>query len=195
MKIVIYLEGLPGSGKSSLVNKLIKQDSSKYVSVPEVIEEKKLVEKHNTFEQDFFLKNDSVKYEMAMKIIGKKHNVVIDRSPLSTYIFNILKSKKLQQPISKIIEDWFQELWPRVSSGSLFVYLKVNPNMSLIRKARLSDNNDPWANIHDLDEADKLYLKYLSLLPQKNVLYVDSDNKSLEIVLYEITKFVEKFQR
>ena len=90
MKIV-FLEGLPGVGKSTIA-KTIKELKKDNVVVAEEIE--LFNPKRDNFHQDFYMKNDDFKFNKCIK--GIKNNLdticIVDRSAISTLSYNQSKN-------------------------------------------------------------------------------------------------------
>ena len=144
MKIV-FLEGLPGVGKSTIA-KTIKELKKDNVVVAEEIE--LFNPKRDNFHQDFYMKNDDFKFNKCIK--GIKNNLdticIVDRSAISTLSYNqsknIINLKYLVELES--IEKWFEKYIEFFSKDYVFVYFLINSDEQIY--IPFNDVNDPYGS-------------------------------------------------
>ena len=97
----MFLEGLPGIGKTTILGYIQKLNSN-IKTVPEIING--VQPAYELQDQQFYMDNDDRKINMY-----NQGNIVIDRGPLSTFVYNVVR--KLEDPsyrynINKIY-NWF----------------------------------------------------------------------------------------
>ena len=81
MKKIIFIEGLPGVGKTYLVNKIKAMNLDNVYVVDELINPD--IDNPFTDEEEIFLKNDEMKVYKH-----DKGTIIIDRGPISTLVYN-----------------------------------------------------------------------------------------------------------
>lgn len=186
-KEIYFLEGLPGSGKSMLLEEL-KRKGSKIIR--EVIDSKELSENHNKPDQAFFFRNDERKLEMAEKMSS---TVIIDRSPLSTLLFNLAKFSidKNLNPAQAL--EWYADKFDgkfRNNSVYHFFFIDITPEISMKRRGARANKKDPWNNLKSLKFIRDFYLVFGENYI-KNFEVINGDN-DLEIILKQIASKINK---
>ena len=88
MKKLVFLEGLPGIGKTTILGYIQKLNSN-IKTVPEIING--VQPAYELQDQQFYMDNDDRKINMY-----NQGNIVIDRGPLSTFVYNVVR--KLEDP-------------------------------------------------------------------------------------------------
>ena len=99
MKKIIFLEGLPGVGKSTIINYIANLNKDNIHTVNEIIVE---IEDKTPIEQDLFIINDNLKISKY-----NEGTIVIDRGPISTLTYNIVKNELVENFSSKQVVEWF----------------------------------------------------------------------------------------
>lgn len=136
MKIV-FLEGLPRSGKTSIVEKIKKKEINGLYTVDEII--KTPIDMYND-SQDYFMSNDDLKVNAY-----KSGCVVIDRGPISTLSYNQARhitDPKFDYDIHKV-EKWFEKYLELYSSENVFVYFLFKENNIFIPRV---NGKDPYGS-------------------------------------------------
>lgn len=174
MKRYIFLEGLPGVGKTTIIN-YIKERYSNVNVVDEIINE--VILKQTSFSEDDFIKNDE------MKLNKYKDGVIIfDRGPISSLSYSqVKKIIDNNYDISKALK-LFEKYRDIFKEDCKIVYLTNGgkeyfiPSFSDISPYGTVDNQK-------LLEAISLYncKKYCS-----NVIVIDYNKDNMEEVVNEI---------
>jgi len=189
MSKIFFLEGLPGTGKSTIIEGL----SKKYHTISEVMNKEMLAKKHNTPDQEFFLINDEQKLTISKNYPGV---TIIDRSPLSTVYFNIAKFLlDVNHPILNVIL-WFQDKILPVLFGEnsryVVLYIDIDPKESLSRKNAEENVCDPWRNLRTLEMIRTFYLMLHDRFPNQ-VILIDGTMDRLELI-NKIEWYVQSFE-
>ena len=99
MKKIYFLEGLPGVGKSTITNYIANLNKKNIHTVNEIIVD---IEDKTPIEQDLFIMNDNLKINKYDEGI-----IIIDRGPISTLTYNIVRDELVENFSSKQVIDWF----------------------------------------------------------------------------------------
>ena len=186
MTLIIF-EGLPGTGKTTLIHQL-----SKELNLPKIEEildqnlNKISPQKTRGFSQKFFFHSDKLKYSLA-KETDKKKIVLMDRGIFSTWAYNICLNDK---NILRQAKNNAKSIIKKYDSDCIYMYIKISAKLSLIRKKK--KENDPldiWSFKENLKKTEKFYdNKFKSM---KNVIVIDGSknydtiHKELKILLFE----------
>ena len=172
MKIV-FLEGLPGIGKTTLINEIRKLKVDNLFLVDEIIK------KGEPTSQDFFMENDIKKLE--------KYNtgtIIIDRGAISTLSYNeCLKEIRENKDLDNVY-NWFDKNFKKVYSDNnvITIYLTRNTHKHLLR---YEDDKDPYGSINNQIELEKITLNNIKKYC-KNYKILNIDNYKKEEIVYEI---------
>jgi len=180
---IFFLEGLPGSGKTSIIQHL----KTSYHVVEEVLNKSQLARCHNKRHQDFFFANDERKIAKAKQASGV---VLIDRSPLSTLYFNLAKFVFNFNYNPGDVLNWFAcQIKPEFESGDFrFIFLDISPGLALKRKSRKETKNDPWANRQALEMIRNMYLSFMHL--HKDLTAVVDGGQNFSEVLSDVKNVI-----
>lgn len=183
---VVYIEGLPGSGKSTLIERLSLRFPDLH-TIGEYIDTTNSVDALNDGDETFFVRNDENKYKTARLKAGL---CIVDRGHLSTILYNKAYEKiKGQLPVD--VDRWYSD---KILAGNMlpdaYIHLDTVPATSLARRAK-SD----WDNMWDYEEAlefasigyREYMAKYEAHIP---VLHLSADSLSIEQVDAEVIKFL-----
>lgn len=186
-KRIYFLEGLPGSGKTIILEKLKKKGSK---IIREVIDSEELSKRHNKPDQTFFFRNDEKKLKMAEKMGG---TVIIDRSPLSTLLFNLAKFSVDQNFNPTRAFKWYADKFGRKfrnNSVYHFFFIDITPGLSMKRRSMRENKKDPWVNLKSLKFIRNFYLVFGENYI-KNFKVINGDN-DLEVILRQISSKINK---
>jgi len=171
MKKIIFLEGLPGVGKTTIINTLKK------ISDINVVDEVINLEKENN-RTKYYLKNDELKINAY-----KQGLIVIDRGFLSTLSYE--QSKKI---INVDYDDsttlkWFEKYKYIYNKNNVYVIYLKRPNENYYLP--YEDETDPYGSIENqrLLESVTIYnLKKYS----KNKIIIEYNFDKMQEVINEI---------
>ncbi len=155
--IIIAVEGLPGAGKTGLMNELKNVAGIKTINQFE-IEIDSL--KNNGHLQ--YLKNDIYKSLLANQ--RTEGIVVMDRDFSSTLAFAYAKSSLDNTNDYDLINEYYKKLiGAELKTADIYIYLSVDPKVSISRKQ--SESRDPlWNNIQFLQHMQEFYDNYFDYM-------------------------------
>jgi len=179
--VILILEGLPGSGKTSTIKYLSKKLHNPYVGELNDNNWRTLnPEGVNGRDIKYFLKNDIRKYSMALQLSKYNPLVFVDRGSLSTWAYYCCQGNRKKIKMAKenheLIRDKYQD-------NIIYIYIKINSKLSSIRKKKKKDNNDLWCFKKNLVKTEKFYNK--RLLNKENVVEIFG-NKPLKDIQKEL---------
>ena len=140
MKKIIFIEGLPGVGKTYLVNKIKAMNLDNVYIVDELINPD--IDNPFTDEEEIFLKNDEMKVYKY-----DKGTIIIDRGPISTLVYNQVNHLIDNDYNASYVEEWFKQfidIYNNDNVCSYYLYDKDNYHPSL------NDDKNPFGSIDNL---------------------------------------------
>lgn len=184
---IFIFEGLPGSGKTSLIRDLSKDLGC--FKVGEIIDTmgKEISPKIKGLSgQSFFFDNDFRKYSLAQKMSSQGACVLMDRGYLSTIAYNLCFKDEGHRRKILILE---KDLKKKYSSRDFFyIYLALGVDISLKRKKILKGNeNNLWSFRENLITISNFYESRMSKL--KNCLILDG-SANYSDVYREVRSFI-----
>lgn len=175
MKKIVFLEGLPGVGKTYLVNEIRNRSLKDVYVVDEIINP----DISNLFidSEDKFLKNDEMK-------VNKYNNgiIIIDRGPISTLVYNQVLHLIDNKYDARFVEVWFNQFLDMYNSDNTYNYYLNNYD---IYNPSLADDNNPFGSVENLKLTHEMTLFNLNKY-SKNYKVVDYDKTNMEEILNEI---------
>ncbi len=174
MKKIIFLEGLPGVGKTTLINEIRKKKLSNIYIVDEIINEN-ILNNIKVNEQEFLL-NDFMKVN--------KYNdgiIIIDRGPISTLSYS--ETKKIMDinfDLSNSINE-FQK-YINIYKDSKIVYLT---NKGKSYSITVSNTNSPYGTIENQKLLEEISI-YNSKKYCENTIVLEYFKNDMEAVINEI---------
>lgn len=173
---LIYLEGLPGVGKTTIV-KTLREQYPNITTVDEIINEK-IFNNINLF-QEMYFDNDDMKYASC------KNVSVVDRGPISTLSYNQARKIIDRDFLFSFVDlyNWFEKYKEIYSSGDvLVIYLKrSNSNYFIPYDNKL----DPYGCVENQNLLESLTL-YNCKKYCKNFLIKSYDKQNMEEIINEI---------
>jgi thymidylate kinase len=141
--MIVALEGLPGAGKTTLIERLVREHG--YAAVPEVLVE--YIEPENgpvTFEfEKHFLKNDELKCRRA-KDLNESKNVVMDKNYISTLAFNYAVTECHRGNTYDEVYRWYVQNQDILIKPDLYILLSIPIDLCFSRKDRMPDATGFW---------------------------------------------------
>lgn len=174
MKKIIFLEGLPGVGKTTLINEIRKKSISNVYVVDEIINENILNNIKITEEE--FLLNDYMKVNKYNEGI-----IIIDRGPISTLSYS--ETKKIMDTgfdLSNAVNE-FQK-YIDIYKNSKIVYLT---NKGTSYSITVSDTKSPYGSVDSQKLLEEISI-YNSKRYCKNTVILEYLKKDMEGVINEI---------
>ena len=176
MKKIIFLEGLPGVGKTTMVNAIKKLEQNDLNTVDEITNDDNFV--IGDLDQSFFMRNDEMK-------INKYSNgtVIIDRGFISTLSYNQTKEIINHNHSCKDIRDWFEKNKDIYLSDNVYVYYLTNKQSRF--HIPYINEEDPYGSVENQKLLESISLfninKYV-----KNYKIIEYYQENMEEVIDEI---------
>lgn len=148
MKKVIFLEGLPGVGKTTIISKIAELKLDNVHVVNEIIKDDIV---HNKSTQLDFALNDDMKVDKY-----KDGTIVIDRGPISTLSYNQTRSLINESFDSSAIENWFKKYEDFYQSNDVYaIYFTTNKTSYQISE---NDFGGPYGSIKNQQMLEEITL-------------------------------------
>lgn len=175
MKKIFFLEGLPGVGKSTIINYIANLNNDNIHTVNEIIIN---IEDKTPIEQDLFIMNDNLK-------INKYNDgiIIIDRGPISTLTYNIVKDELVENFSSKQVIDWFNTIKDIFHQDNVFIYYLTTNG----KEYYLPYNNkmDPNGSIANQKRVEKVAIHNIKKY-SKNYKIIEYNKQNMEDIINEI---------
>lgn len=170
---IVFLEGLPGVGKTTLINKIRELNLHNVYVVDEILED------FEDSSQLFFMENDIKKISKY-----KEGTIIIDRGAISTLSYNecldVIGVNKDINSVVKWFDVNFKELYK--NSNIKTIYLKKHNHKYLLRYKNLLD---PYGSIKNQKKLEKITLKNIrKYCKNYKIFYID--NYIIEEIINEI---------
>lgn len=185
--MIFVIEGLPGAGKTIISKKLEKEQG--FIRIGEVLDskEKELspIETRGK-KQSFFLESDLRKYSIGIK--DRDKNIIIDRGPLSTIAYN----SYLREKEDKNLMEKLRSLSKKYSENVIYIYVKINSELSINRKPKNVSFSDIWSFENNLKKTEEIYDK--AFLGRKNTIVINGNN-NIPMVYKDIVNKIKSYSK
>lgn len=177
MKKIVFLEGLPGVGKTTIIKK-IKELNLKNVNAVDEIINPDILNSINSQNQNPYIVNDNMKINQFSEGL-----VLIDRGPISTFSYNIVKSHLNSDFSSEDVSKWFYFIKNNIyQSDNQVIYLK---NATGDYYIPYQDDKDPYGSIENQKLLEQIVLDLLQKYV-KNYKIIEYGKEDMERLIYEI---------
>jgi len=195
----IAIEGIDGSGKTTIANLLYNELSKRYNKVILMKEPydndlskkiKEIILKEHKKNLDYgyllallFTADRSIKNIDLKKYLNNDYIVISDRSIYSTFSYQIL--------YEGIDIEWLKCVSKYIIRPDITFILDVDPKIAVERINSRGKNITSYENIEFLRKARENFLKLKEIFPEDNIIYINGEEKPEEI-LKKILKIIEK---
>ena len=180
MAKLVFLEGLPGVGKTTIINSIKNKNNDNLLCIDEIIKEN-IINNVSTDENEY-LNNDNMKLELYYKYKNSDKIIIMDRGPLSTLSYNQARHIMDNKHEVEQIEQWFENL-SDIYSKNVVVYYLTNNGMN--HQISVNDPFGPFGNIN----GQKLFESICKFNANKyftNVVIKYYDKSNMEEIIDEI---------
>lgn len=188
--MIVYVEGIPASGKTSVIQALSTQYSAIVAGIPEYIDAALGKQAETSHDQGYFMRNDELKWLSAIKS-SKKINLV-DRGHLSTLIYNLAEYKFNNYTKGLDAYVWYKNIVLKNNRlPNRYILLRNTPSISLSRRKELYDSRNMWDKEEVLDYCNRMYLELISEFEsQIPITVIETIPFSLAEVIKEVKKIL-----
>lgn len=170
---VVFLEGLPGIGKTTLINQIRELNLQNVYVVDEILE----ISQNSS--QLFFMQNDINKVSKY-----KTGTIIIDRGAISTLSYNecldIINANEELENVIKWFNDNFKKVYNKTNVKT--IYLKKHNHKYLLRYKNLLD---PYGSIKNQKKLEEITIKNIKKYCKNyKIFYID--NYTIEEIINEI---------
>jgi len=157
---VVYVEGIPASGKTTIINRLLGKFNRLIDIVPEYVDSREGKRAEITHDPNYFIKNDEAKWQLSQE--SNKKFVFVDRGHLSTVIYNLVEVRiKKNIDRLKILDWYFDSILGKNRLPSYYILLQADPLISLKRREKFFVSHNIWDYQESLEFANDYYIKFL----------------------------------
>jgi len=195
----IAIEGIDGSGKTTIANLLYNELSKMYNKIILMKEPydndlskkiKEIISKEHEKNLDYgyllallFTADRSIKNIDLKKYLNNDYIVISDRSIYSTFSYQIL--------YEGINIEWLKCVSKYIIRPDITFILDVDPKIAVERINLRSKNITSYENIEFLRKVRENFLKLKEIFSEDNIIYIDGEEKPEEI-LEKILNIIEK---
>ena len=176
MKKIVFLEGLPGIGKTTIVRTIQNRNLENVHAVDEIINPNIIgVVSHN---QSDFMENDNLKYNRFDEGL-----IIIDRGFISTLSYNETLNLIEKNEQFDMVNNWFNNIKDIYNCDNVYtIYLTCNG-----KEYKISENdiNGPYGTIKMQKELEKVTINNIKKYC-KNYKIVLYDKNNMEEFIDEI---------
>ena len=172
---IVFLEGLPGVGKTTIVNKIKQKNIRNVYTVDEIIVD---LQEKTPVNQDIFIINDNKKINMY-----NSGTIVIDRGPISTLSY-IQTRKIIDKSFSTMnVEKWFENIQKLYNKESVeVIYLTTKGQKYFLP---FKNNSDPYGSIENQKILENITIENCKKYAKK-LHIIEYHQKNMEEIIYEI---------
>lgn len=183
--LVIYFEGLPGGGKTTLITNAAIDYPELFTAIPEYLNAQAALEASKAKNQTYFWSNDEDKYRAAR---GSRKIALVDRGHLSTVIYSraytLLKDNVLADT-----DEWYENtILANGMLPDLYVHLSVSPKTTFARRPKTLSWDNVWDYPEALTYARQELRRLIQVYEQVPILEIDADTLTIPEVQ---KKFIE----
>jgi len=195
----IAIEGIDGSGKTTIANLLYNELSKRYNKIVLMKEPydndlskkiKEIILKEHEKNLDYgyllallFTADRSIKNIDLKKYLNNDYIIISDRSIYSTFSYQIL--------YEGINIEWLKCVSKYIIRPDITFILDVDPKIAVERVNLRGKNITSYENIEFLRKVRENFLKLKEIFPEDNIIYIDGEEKPEEI-LNKILNIIEK---
>jgi len=184
--MMVVLEGLPGAGKTTLIERLVNEHG--YAAVPEMMLEYTDPDTgFISFEfERRFLQNDELKCARAKDLLELYPAVVMDKNYISTLAFNYAVTACRKGDAYDEVVGWYRRNEAVLVKPDLYFFLSLPIGLSFSRKGRTEDATSFWNSKDVLNSMNEFYKSKFSQFDPAIPMYTLNAEKPQDQVLNEI---------
>lgn len=185
---IVYFEGLPCSGKTTLIRQIAAEYPDVFASIDEYLHPD-LLKGVDVDDPRVFIENDELKYQVAREC-GRR--CLVDRGHLSTVLYSHAYNRiKGDRDLSHVDEWYFGKILRDKLLPDVYVLLDIPAQTSLSRRTTPFDLNNMWDHVDALEYARENYPRYMGIYePNVPVLVLSSGSMTLAQLKNEVVTFL-----
>ena len=172
---IIFLEGLPGVGKTTIACAIKQKNIDGVHTVDEIIVD---LQEKTPVNQDIFIINDDKKINLY-----NSGTIVIDRGPISTLSYNETREMIDKSFSATNVKRWFENIKELYNKENVkVIYLTTNGEKYFLP---YENSNDPYGSVQNQKLLEKNAIencrKYV-----RNLRIIEYHQENMEEIIYEI---------
>ncbi len=195
----IAIDGIDGSGKTTIANLLYNELSKKYNKVILMKEPydndlskkiKEIISKEHEKNLDYgyllsllFTADRSIKNIDLKKHLNSGYIVISDRSVYSTFSYQIL--------YEEMDIEWLKCISKHIIRPDITFILDIDPKIAIERITSRGKSTTSYENVEFLKKVRENFLKLKEIFPNDNIIYINGEEKP-EKILNKILNIIEK---
>jgi dTMP kinase len=195
----IAIEGIDGSGKTTIANLLYNELSKKYNKIILMKEPydkdlskkiKEIILKEHEKNLDYgyllallFTADRSIKNIDLKKYLNDSYIIISDRSIYSSFSYQIL--------YEGIDIEWLKCISKYIIKPDITFVLDIDPKIAMERINSRGKSLTSYENIEFLKKVRENFLKLKEIFPEDNIIYINGEEKP-EDILNKILNIIEK---
>jgi len=195
----IAIEGIDGSGKTTIANLLYNELSKKYNNIILMKEPydkdlskkiKEIILKEHEKNLDYgyllallFTADRSIKNIDLKKYLNNGYIIISDRSIYSSFSYQIL--------YEGIDIEWLKCISKYIIKPDITFVLDIDPKIAMERINSRGKSITSYENIEFLKKVRENFLKLKEIFPEDNIIYINGEEKP-EDILNKILNIIEK---
>lgn len=176
IKKIIFLEGLPGVGKTTIVNNIKNLKLKNVFTIDEIVKED-IKNRVSDNEKDY-MEND----DMKIMLTNKNGIIIMDRGPISTLSYNQARNIIDKNFDKNMVEKWFEKIQNIYSENHVILFLTNKGEKYTITS---NQKNDPYGSIKNQQLLESITL-YNCFKYSKNVIVKEYHQQNIMEVINEI---------
>lgn len=188
--MIVYVEGPTCSGKTSVIKGLAKLQSllDLHVTVVQQVD----VLQSDLEDQILHMRRDEHKCLIA-KQQPKSHLVLVDRSYLSTLVYNLTRAEvTVGYSAEPVVIWWLKELGTALTRPDVYLYIKADLNKCFLRAHRKRPQNSDNVWLHEMRRTvawyERLFAGAESGIPVIQLNGSESLSKMIESAAFTLKK-------
>jgi thymidylate kinase len=184
----VYIEGLPASGKTTLIGRMALRFPDALTTIGEYVHPEEATAALANNDETYFMRNDTLKHDLAR---SATRTCLVDRGHLSTVLYNKAHQAIYGQSLVDV-DTWYADTI--LGEGKLpdvYIHLDTDPLTSLKRRPPAENWLNMWDDPQALAIARQGYRDYMEQFESEvPVLRLPADQMNFAEIDQEVSQFL-----